>query len=76
MDSVRTFHQHLDVLQKCGQYRRRALVAHVRWNRAGQGSAGGDVELGAVHGAGNELPRSSVPNSSGAFMCPQRRSMA
>ena len=49
-------HQRADVLEECGQSGRKALVAHVRWNRAGEGLARGDVELGAVHGASDKRP--------------------
>ena len=48
-------HLHAYMLQKCGQSGRRDLIAHVRWNRAGEGLACSNIELGAVHRAGNDL---------------------
>jgi hypothetical protein len=47
-------HLHGDVLHHCGHSGRKALISQVRWERAGQGLAGGDVELGAVHAASDE----------------------
>ena len=54
-------HLHTDVLQKCGQSGGRDLIAHVRWNRAGEGLACSNIELGAVHGAGNDLAVERTP---------------
>ena len=48
-------HLHAHVLHKCGQSGRKALSAHVRWNRAGECLAGRHIKLSAVHGARDEL---------------------
>ena len=56
-DTFRADMLHLrgDVLHHCGHSGRKALISQVRWERAGQGLAGGDVELGAVHAASDVL---------------------
>jgi len=48
-------HLHFHVLHECCQSGRKALVAHVHWNRAGERLACSNIELGAVHGAGYDL---------------------
>ncbi len=49
------FHLSAGALQKCGRFRRKGLRAKVGWNGAAEGLAGGDIKLGAVHAASDEL---------------------
>jgi len=53
--SADMLHQFVDVLQKRREARWRSLVTGVRGNGPGQGLPSRNVELSAVHGAGNDL---------------------
>jgi hypothetical protein len=49
-------HQHAEVLHVRPQHRRQGFVAGIPGNRAREGFAGGNVELCAMHGAGEVDP--------------------